>query len=197
MKKVLTQSALLLAFSMVFISCSVERNSVSRGGESGYGIGSGIASNGKNKSLKSMSAEEAVITAGPSQNASEEIVSPELQHKAFNNAVVGADAAAVIPASAKNFDVVASQKSAQNLAEKVIKKSPATPAAASRGSKSWITALLLCWFLGTLGIHRLYLGYSNWWLMLITFGGLGIWALIDLIRIIMKDMQPYRGRYAK
>lgn len=59
--------------------------------------------------------------------------------------------------------------------------------------KSQIVALLLCFFLGGLGMHRLYLGYSNWWLQLITLGGCGIWALIDLIRIITGDMKPADG----
>ncbi len=59
--------------------------------------------------------------------------------------------------------------------------------------KSQVTALLLCIFLGGLGIHRLYLGYSNWWLQLITLGGCGIWALIDLIRIITGEMKPADG----
>ena len=54
--------------------------------------------------------------------------------------------------------------------------------------KSWIAALLLCIFLGELGVHRFYLGYT--WqgiVQLFTAGGLGIWALIDLIRIITRD----------
>lgn len=61
------------------------------------------------------------------------------------------------------------------------------------GSKSQIVALLLCWLIGWAGIHRIYLGYKNWWLMLITLGGCGIWALIDLIRIIMGDLGPADG----
>lgn len=47
------------------------------------------------------------------------------------------------------------------------------------------TALLLCLFLGNLGVHRFYMGYT--WqgiVQLLTLGGLGIWTLIDLIRII-------------
>ncbi|NLY22076.1 MAG: TM2 domain-containing protein [Bacteroidales bacterium] len=62
--------------------------------------------------------------------------------------------------------------------------------------KSWIAALLLCIFLGVLGIHRFYLGYT--WqgiVQLFTAGGLGIWALIDLIRIITRDLQPKNGSY--
>lgn len=64
------------------------------------------------------------------------------------------------------------------------------------GKKSWVAALLLCFFLGGLGIHRFYLGYT--WqgvVQLLTLGGLGIWVLIDFIRIIIKDLQPKDGSY--
>ena len=43
---------------------------------------------------------------------------------------------------------------------------------------------LICFFLGAFGIHRMMMGYSNWWLMLITFGGLGLWTLYDFIMIL-------------
>ena len=50
--------------------------------------------------------------------------------------------------------------------------------------KSKTTALLLCLFLGGIGIHRFYLGYKLFGLLqILTLGGFGIWALIDLIRI--------------
>jgi TM2 domain-containing membrane protein YozV len=66
------------------------------------------------------------------------------------------------------------------------------------GDKSQITAILLCFFLGGLGIHRFYLGYT--WqgvVQLLTLGGLGIWALIDFIRIIIGDLKPKNGEYTK
>lgn len=53
---------------------------------------------------------------------------------------------------------------------------------------------LICWFAGSLGIHRLMMGYSNWWLMLITLGGCGIWTLIDLIQILTGKMGMADGR---
>lgn len=68
----------------------------------------------------------------------------------------------------------------------------------SGGTKSWVAAILLCFFLGTLGIHRFYLGYT--WqgiVQLLTLGGFGIWTLIDFIRIIIKDLQPKDGSYDK
>ena len=62
--------------------------------------------------------------------------------------------------------------------------------------KNKIVAILLSLFLGGLGVDRFYLGYI--WtgiLKLITFGGLGIWALIDLIRIIIGNLKPKDGEY--
>lgn len=54
--------------------------------------------------------------------------------------------------------------------------------------------LLITFFIGGLGIHRYMMGYSNWWLMLITFGGCGIWTLVDFIRILIGDMKMADGR---
>jgi TM2 domain-containing membrane protein YozV len=54
--------------------------------------------------------------------------------------------------------------------------------------------ILISLFLGGLGIHRLMMGYSNWWIMLITLGGCGIWSLIDLIKIITGSMKMADGR---
>ncbi|WP_026902784.1 TM2 domain-containing protein [Pedobacter glucosidilyticus] len=66
------------------------------------------------------------------------------------------------------------------------------------GSKSQLIALLLAFFVGGLGIHRFYLGYT--WqgvVQLLTLGGCGIWSLIDFIRIILGDLQPKNGPYDK
>lgn len=60
--------------------------------------------------------------------------------------------------------------------------------------QSKTTMIIVALFLGNLGIHRYMMGYSNWWLMLITFGGCGIWSLIDLIRIITGGMKMADGR---
>lgn len=57
-----------------------------------------------------------------------------------------------------------------------------------------VVMLLVAWFLGAFGIHRLMMGYSNWWLMLITFGGCGIWSLYDLFMIATDKMGMADGR---
>lgn len=72
-----------------------------------------------------------------------------------------------------------------------------SPAVAVAG-KSQLIALLLVIFVGVLGIHRFYLGYT--WqgiVQLVTLGGCGIWALIDLIRIITGDLKPKDGNYTE
>jgi TM2 domain-containing membrane protein YozV len=56
-----------------------------------------------------------------------------------------------------------------------------------RKDKKWIVALILSILVGGLGVDRFYMGYIGTGILkLITFGGLGIWWLIDLILIATK-----------
>ncbi len=58
------------------------------------------------------------------------------------------------------------------------------PVMAIEPQKSWLATVLLCQFLGTLGVHRFYTGrIISGIFQLLTFGGFGIWVLIDLIMI--------------
>lgn len=56
------------------------------------------------------------------------------------------------------------------------------------------TMIIICFFVGGLGIHRLMMGYSNWWLMLLTLGGCGIWTIFDFIKIVTCSMKMADGR---
>jgi len=60
--------------------------------------------------------------------------------------------------------------------------------------KEFVPAVLLCFFLGGLGVHRFYLGkIGTGILMLLTLGGLGIWTLIDFVRIVIGSMTDKDG----
>ena len=62
-------------------------------------------------------------------------------------------------------------------------------------NRSRLVALLLCVFLGPFGAHRFYVGkIGTGVLMLVTIGGLGIWALIDLILIATGTLRDKEGR---
>ena len=61
--------------------------------------------------------------------------------------------------------------------------------------KSWLATVLLCQFLGTLGVHRFYTGrIVSGIFQLLTFGGFGIWVLVDLIMIISGDFKDSYNR---
>ena len=67
---------------------------------------------------------------------------------------------------------------------------------ATEGGKSQIVAFILALIVGVLGAHRFYLGYPiEGLIMIFTFGGCGIWALIDILRIAMNDLKPKGGDY--
>jgi ribosomal protein L40E len=60
--------------------------------------------------------------------------------------------------------------------------------------KDWLTTLLLAIFLGWLGVHRFYTGHILIGVIqLLTGGGCGIWALIDIIMIAAENFNDKQG----
>lgn len=112
----------------------------------------------------------------------------------FTRRIINKAAAAAINYSAKKH--VGNELSA-SITNSTKKNADAkTTKHSSGGGKSQVIALLLVILVGGLGIHRFYLGYT--WqgiVQLLTLGGCGVWALIDLIRIITGDLKPKDGNY--
>ncbi|KAA9338276.1 TM2 domain-containing protein [Hymenobacter busanensis] len=82
------------------------------------------------------------------------------------------------------------------------KANPASPLA---GGKSQLVAALLCFFLGGLGVHRFYLGYTGRGLLYIALAVtsflivpaivLLVLVIIDLVKILTGSLQPKGGSY--
>lgn len=63
-----------------------------------------------------------------------------------------------------------------------------------KSEKGFVATLLLAILLGGLGIHRFYVGkIGTGILMLLTLGGLGIWALVDIIMIAVGSFKDKNG----
>lgn len=80
-----------------------------------------------------------------------------------------------------------------------------TPAASAPGQqfptpdrpsdKSFIATWLLAWLVGFLGVDRFYLGKVGTGLLkLLTFGGFGVWWLVDLILVLAGAQRDKQGR---
>ena len=63
-------------------------------------------------------------------------------------------------------------------------------------SKSRLTAALLCWFFGYLGIHRFYVGKTTSAVMQILFGWATffIWNFVDFIMILCGTFTDIEGK---
>ena len=67
-----------------------------------------------------------------------------------------------------------------------------------KSDKEWLVTLLLSLFLGTVGIHRFYVGkIGTGILQLITLGGCGIWSLVDIILIATGKFTDKDGNVIK
>ncbi len=64
--------------------------------------------------------------------------------------------------------------------------------------KGFVPTILLCYFLGVLGIHRFYVGkIGTGILMIVTFGGFGIWKIVDMVLIATGSFRDKQERLIK
>lgn len=65
----------------------------------------------------------------------------------------------------------------------------------AKSPKSRTAATLCCFFLGTLGVHSFYVGRIGKGIaQFFTIGGLGVWTLVDFIRLLTGSFQDKEGR---
>jgi TM2 domain-containing membrane protein YozV len=74
----------------------------------------------------------------------------------------------------------------------------ASSAISEPNGNRWISCLLLCFFLGPLGVHRFYTGHTAIGVVqLLTLGGCGIWVLVDFIMILTGSFKDSLGNVIK
>lgn len=65
-------------------------------------------------------------------------------------------------------------------------------------STTWVITIILWFFLWMLGLHRFFnWKVWTWILMIITFGWLGIWWLIDGIMIVLGKFTDAENKFVK
>lgn len=69
-----------------------------------------------------------------------------------------------------------------------------TQSVQAMSEKGFVPTILLCFFLGVLGIHRFYVGKIGTGIVqLLTMGGLGIWTMVDFIMVVTGNFKDKDG----
>lgn len=69
------------------------------------------------------------------------------------------------------------------------------PLPMEHSEKLLMVAFILCCYLGFLGAHRFYVGRRrSAAFQMFTLGGFAVWALMDLVMIVLGRFRDHRGR---
>jgi cytoskeletal protein RodZ len=209
MKSIKQLSFIGLAIMLVLTSCTMEK----RVYMSGYHTElykskhnpdrQELASNDNGKQTK----QNQIVTVEESENETNTVDNSFAPTVTYDNITASVDNNSVIIPSNKTvaFDKKVNTVTATTnpttetknvIANKVSKaQKKAEKNNSAGGGKSQIVALILCIFLGQIGIHRFYLGYTGLGILyLLTFGLFGIGWLIDLILLIIPNGLTPKGK---
>jgi hypothetical protein len=199
MKSIKQLSFIGLAIMLVLNSCTMEK----RVYMSGYHIRWNKSKHNPDKQelVKNDNSKQTVEQSESETNSVDDSYTPtELD----NNLTASVDNSVIIPTRKfSKMENTITTKTTSISEKKIISKKESRKnkttnkkSATAGGGKSQLVALLLCIFIGALGIHRFYLGYIGIGVIqLLTLGGCGVWAIIDLIMIITGDLKPKSGDY--
>lgn len=202
MKNIKLITSLSLALTLVLTSCSVEKRHYNKGyhvdwsSKAPKATEQTYAKAGK-ATVEPKAAKPITFNKTEANTTAQSAETPELTASTTQTPAKKAAKATKAPSLQANGKNTASENQSVDLkksAKQAIKK--AKDITKPTGDKSQLVALLLVIFVGVLGIHRMYLGYIGIGIIqLLTAGGCGVWALIDLIRIITGDLGPKDGSY--
>lgn len=191
MKKSIISVVALLASALIMSSCS--KSTISS-----KNTNRDFTADSRQDFMAANSSKTATITNEQNLlvSAKPVIISENLNAKLPKVSPETAKIASKFQASVKSDGAItkAEAKAFYKANKKEIKKAAAAEKA--MGGKSQLVALILALLVGALGIHRFYLGYIGAGVIqLLTFGGCGIWSLIDIIRIALGTLKPKGGDY--
>lgn len=198
-------TSLTFAVALLLSSCAKEHFNFTNTGTS-YGSKKSQSEVAAATPEQAAPTETVIIEAEPAKASETLTASTEktvtLTKKDFTKAKPLYKAPVAIETQKQNVSKFAQAKTALKVKKEIkaivkqAEKNNAPNATAEGDGKSQVIALVLVFLVGVLGIHRFYLGYTGIGIaQLLTFGGCGIWALIDLVRIIIGDLKPKDGDY--
>lgn len=197
MKKINYLLTGILAITIVLAGCSSQPKYTAFGGGWGMEKDKNFKTNQKSeiqsisKSTANASTVSQTISVNDLIEENQDRLTPEAKELVLKHAAIikkhGNKTVNAAQAKVLNEKFTENKNATKSLKQTKVKNTKAT---AGGLSDEALIAAILCFFLGGLGIHRFYLGYTSIGIIqLLTGGGCGIWALIDFIRILTGDLK--------